>query len=209
MEERIQVEEQVKKYQEFVEKNYKQELAEIIRKGENKIIISYSKLMKFDHELADLMLDEPEDLIKAFEIAIEQFDLGEDIKNFKIRLIDLPKTQNLNINEIRSEHLNKLFVIEGTVRQKSEVRPQATSAKFECPQCGNTMSVLQVEESFRQPTKCGCGRKGNFRLISKELVDAQGLVLEESPENLEGGDQQHRIKVILKEIGRASCRERV
>jgi replicative DNA helicase Mcm len=91
------------------------------------------------------------------------------------------------------------MVIEGVVRQKSDVRPQVTSSKFECPSCGNIISVLQLDSKFKEPTRCGCGRKGKFRLLSKEMVDAQGLVLEEAPEDLEGGEQPKRMNVFLKE----------
>ena len=102
------------------------------------------------------------------------------------------------IRNIRSKHINKFVHVEGIVRQKSDVRPQVTAAKFECPVCGNVINVLQLNGSFKEPSKCGCGRKGKFTLLSKELVDAQGIVLEEVPENLEGGEQPKRMSIFLK-----------
>ena len=36
-------------------------------------------------------------------------------------------------------------------------------------------------------------------MLSKELVDAQGIVLEEVPESLEGGEQPKRINIFLKD----------
>jgi replicative DNA helicase Mcm len=195
----MNVEEQVKRFVDFIDKNYKAELAEKVRVGETSLEVDFSKLIQFDPDISDMILESPQDLIKAMEIAVEQFDFGKDVKNFRIRLSNLSKSQTIDINEIRSEHLNKLFVIEGIVRQKSDVRPQVTSAVFECPQCGNNISVLQLESVFREPSKCGCGRKGKFRLITKEMVDAQGLVLEESPENLKGGMQPKRMNVFLKD----------
>jgi len=89
-------------------------------------------------------------------------------------------------------------MVAGVVRQKSDVRPQVTTAKFECPSCGNVISVLQLDTSFKEPSRCGCGRKGRFRELDKELVDAQNIVLEEAPEDLEGGEQPKRINVFLK-----------
>ncbi len=195
----MNVEDQVKRFQNFLEKNYKAQLAEKARKGERFLEVDFPALTKFDPEIAELILEEPEDLIKAFELAIEQFDIDKDVGNIKVRLTNLPESQKININEIRSKHINKLFMIEGIVRQKSDVRPQVTSAKFECPQCGNIISVLQLDNVFKEPTKCGCGRKGKFRLISKELVDAQGITLEESPEALESQGQPKRMNVLLKD----------
>ncbi|MCH7649445.1 MAG: hypothetical protein IIA83_12680, partial [Thaumarchaeota archaeon] len=57
--------------------------------------------------------------------------------------------------------------------------------------------VLQIEKTFRDPSRCSCGRKGQFKLLSKEMVDAQRLVLEESPDMLDGGEQPRRMAVFF------------
>jgi len=191
--------EQIKKFKEFIENIYKASLLKKVRKGEKFLVIDFSELMKFSHELADELLENPEEVIKAGEIALQDFDLPEGMKSFRIRFKKLPETQKIMIRNIRSSHIGKFLVMEGVVRQKSDVRPQVTAARFECPNCGNIINVLQLDTQFKEPTRCGCGRKGKFRLLSKELVDAQGLVLEEAPENLEGGEQPKRMNVFLKD----------
>src|SRR3989338_252037 len=195
----MDAEEQIKKLGEFLEANYHSKLLEHIRKCENFLIVDFTELSKFDPDLSLELLENPEEVIKAAELSIEQFDLGERAKGFKIRFNNLPKDQSIMIRDIRSKHIGKLFSIEGIVRQKSDVRPQVTAAKFECPSCGNIIGILQLDASFKEPTRCGCGRKGKFHLLNKELVDAQGLVLEESPESLEGGEQPKRMSVLLKD----------
>jgi replicative DNA helicase Mcm len=195
----MDVAEQIKKYHEFIEREYINEVLENIRKGENKLIISFLKLIEFDPELGNDLLEKPEEGISAAELAIKEFDLPAETRNFKVRLTELPPTQKIFIKDIRSKNLNKLYYMEGVVRQKSDVRPQVTTAKFECPSCGNILSVLQLETKFKEPNRCGCGRKGKFRLLSKDLIDAQRLVLEEAPEDLEGGEQPKRIGILLKD----------
>ena len=148
--------------------------------------------------MANELLENPEDTIKAAEISLQQFDL-EEINGAKVRFSNLPKNQRIMVRNIRSKHIGKLMEVEGIVRQKSDVRPQVTAARFECPVCGNIINVLQLNGSFREPSKCGCGRKGKFTLMSKELVDAQGIVLEETPESLEGGEQPKRANIFLKD----------
>jgi replicative DNA helicase Mcm len=165
-------------------------------KGDKSISINFSELSKFNLDLAQDMIENPEDSIRAAEISIEQF--GFNSKDFKVRVKNLPKTQQETIRNIRSIHLNKFIQVTGIIRQKSDVRPQVTSARFECPSCGNTLTVLQFDTKFREPTKCGCGRKGKFKLISKEMIDAQKIVLEESPEELEGSEQPKRLDIFLK-----------
>jgi len=191
--------EQIKKFYDFLEKNYHNKLLETVRKGKNFFVIDFQELSKFDPELAEELLEQPEETIKAAEIAVEQFEFPRPIKRFRIRLTNIPEDQQVAIRHIRSNHIDKLLVLKGIVRQSSDVRPQMVSAKFECPSCGNTISILQLGQKFKEPTRCSCGRKGKFRLLSKELVDSQRLVVEEAPESLDGGEQPKRISVFLRE----------
>jgi len=189
---------QIRLFQEFFTLEYTDEIMETFQKGQTFITVDFSRLSMFSPELAEHLLEEPEEVLKAAEISMEHFDIPESIKTVKVRFYNLPEIQKIMVRDIRSKHLNKMFYTIGVVRQKSDVRPQVTSARFECPRCGAVTSVLQLEEKFRDPSKCtGCGYKGKFRLLSKELVDAQGLVLEEAPEELEGGEQPKRMNVFL------------
>mgnify|MGYP001604524171 FL=1 len=194
----LNVTEQIKRFQDFIDSNYYNSLLENVRKGNRFLLVDFAELSKYDPDLATELLDSPEETIKAIEKAIEQFDV-EGLANFRMRFHNLPKNQHLMIRDVRSRHLNKLFFVEGVIRRKSDVRPQVTSARFECPVCGNIMNILQLEGTFREPTKCGCGRKGKFVMLDKELVDAQGIVIEEAHENIEGGEQPKRINVLLKD----------
>jgi replicative DNA helicase Mcm len=116
-----------------------------------------------------------------------------------LRFSSLPKTVEVRIRDVRARHLDKLLGVEGIVRQASDVRPQVVNAKFECPNCGAILSVLQLDNKFHEPQRCSCTWRGQFRLISKEMVDVQRLVIEEAPDMLEGGEQPKKINVFLKE----------
>ncbi len=175
---------------------HKKSLGESLRKEQNVIYLDFIGLTEFSNKLADEIIINPEDTLRILEQAIEQSGLIEDAR---VRLINLPKIQDIKIRNIRSKHLNELVVIEGIIRQASDVRPQVVNAKFECPSCGTILSVLQMEKKFREPSRCSCGRRGGFKLISKEMVDTQRLVVEESPESLTGGEQPKRINVFVKE----------
>ncbi len=188
----------IQKFQEFFERNYEPDLLEAVRKGQNYFYIDFMKLSKFDPELSELLLEEPEEVLKAAEMSLDGFDLPNRPDTITIRVMHLPKSQKVMIRHLRSKHLGQLIMIEGIVRQKSDVRPQVTSSRFECPSCGNIIPVLQIDTKFIEPSRCGCGRKGKFKMISKELMDVQSLTLEEVPEDLEGGAQPKRMKIFLK-----------
>jgi len=194
----LEVSEQINLFYKLIETEYYKELIKQVSKGLKFLKIDFNALSKFSPELAEMLLEEPEEVIKAAELAIGSFDIEGDTKNFKIRFFNLPESQKIQIRNIRSQHIGKLLEIQGLIRQKSDVRPQVTSARFECPSCGNIINVLQLDSAFREPSRCSCGRRGKFKLISKELVDAQKIVLEEAPEDLEGGEQPKRLSVFLK-----------
>ena len=195
----MEVDEQIKVFRDFIEQNYYPELLEAVRKGNNFLVLDFSLLIKFNTEICEEILETPEELLKAAELAIKDFDLPKKITKFAVRLKNLPESQKVLVSEIRSKHLNKIIWMEGIVRQKSDVRPHVTAAKFECPSCGNILNVLQADKKYREPSRCSCGRKGKFKEISKELVDGQGLVLEESPDDLDSSAQPKRINVFLKD----------
>ncbi len=194
----IEAAEQIKRFQDFLDSYYHSKILDNLRKDHKFIIVDFAELSKFDIDLANILLEDPEEVIKAAELAVAQFDL-ENAGNFRVRFTNLPKNQKVMIRNIRSAHIGKFVSVEGIVRQKSDVRPQVTAARFECPVCGNVINVLQLDGNFKEPSKCGCGRKGKFTLLSKELVDAQGIVLEEVTESLEGSEQPKRINILLKD----------
>ncbi len=175
---------------------YKKELGESFRKAEGVICLSFPQIAEFSPLLSESILETPEQIIALMENALEESGL---VKKPRIRFTEIPKTCNLKVREIRAKNLDQLIWIEGIVRQASDVRPQVVNAKFECPNCGAILSVLQIDKKFREPSRCTCGWKSAFKLLSKEMVDTQRLVIEESPDSLEGGEQPRRINVFLKE----------
>lgn len=175
---------------------YKKELGASLRKANNVIYIDFLKLTEFSNLLSEEIMINPEETLSLIEVAIEESGL---VTNARVRLANLPKSQEIKVRNIRSKNLDEMIVVEGIIRQSSDVRPQVVNAKFECPSCGTLISVLQIEKKFREPSRCSCGRKGSFKLVSKEMVDTQRLIVEEAPESLSGGEQPKRINVFVKE----------
>ena len=185
---------QIKRFQDFIEDNYYDFLLENVRKGNKFLLINFSELSKYDPDLATGLLDSPEETIKAIEKAVEQFDF-EGFTNFRVRFYNLPRSQHVMIRDIRSDHINTFCIIEGMIRQKSDVLSQTTSSRFECSSCGNILNILQLDDVYKEPNRCNCGHKGKFTILDECLVDVQHLSIEE--DNLEGSDHPRRIGVIL------------
>lgn len=188
--------EQIELFFDFIDSNLKSELLEVARKDDLSLKIDFGRLAQFNPGLADLILENPEDVIKAAELSFERFDIA---KTINARFFNLPKSAKMLIRDIRSKHIGKFMSIVGVVRQKTDVRPQVVEVRFECPSCGNIIPILQLgSQQLITPSKCSCGRKGKFKENSKALIDVQKIVLEEAAEDLDGGEQPKRFNVILK-----------
>ena len=141
--------------------------------------LSYKDLEKHSPDLAKRIFEFPEETLEALEVALDE--LVKDALA-RVRLIEIPDSKAIRIEDLRAKHLNKLILIDGYLVQASDVRPQVVTAKFECPKDGTIISVLQIEKKFREPTRCSCGYRGNFRLVSKDMVDAQRIIISQGRE---------------------------
>jgi DNA replicative helicase MCM subunit Mcm2 (Cdc46/Mcm family) len=119
-------------------------------------------------------------------------------ENHHIKIINLPKDNNVNIEDIRKEHIDKLICVDGRVASIGQVRPVCKSIKFECPSCGTVFSVFQDYKSgkIRSPSRCSCGRRGGFRELSRDEYNASFLQLEDLQEKTDNPHSQ-RIKAII------------
>ncbi len=86
---------------------------------------------------------------------------------------------------LKKEDIGKKVEIIGRIKEKKNPYLKVTSAKFECPSCGCVMSVIQTEEKFREPPRCSCGRRGGFKVISKEMQEVQDLIMLDKESNFE------------------------
>lgn len=198
----MELPDQIEKFREFFElhQEYMEQLLAQLRAGNAWFNVAFDDLARFSPELADILLERPEEVLKAWQIAIEKMDLprsSEEMPRMNARVNRLRET--IRLSSLGPEHINRLVQVEAQVLTVSERRPQMTSARFECPSCGNVLHVLQADTKFREPSRCGCGRKGKFKMLSKELVPACSLLLVQPLTELVGKKvRPSQLKVFLK-----------
>ena len=190
-------EEIIEKFSEFLNDSYKDVLLITASEGKQAIAIDFSILDKNYPDLANQLLDYPKETLDAMEEAITQFDLGTETK-LKVRFFNLPECRNIRIRNIRSKHIGKMIVVDGIVKRASEVRPEVSEAIFQCPVCGNKISIIQTENFIRTPVRCECGNKRGFKLVGKKLYDARWIVVEE-PFEITTGERPSELMIYLKE----------
>lgn len=193
---RINSEEFMTEAKEFFETE-KKVIGKVVKAGEKVVKVDFQEFSAHSPNLAEMLIERPEETINLLEESLEELEWAP--KKAKIRLTSISPSQETLIRMIRSKHLGNMIGIEGIVRQASEVRPLVTNAKFSCPSCETIISVLQIDKKFKEPSRCSCGRRGGFKMLTKDMVDAQVLTVEEASDNLSGGEQPKRMTILVKE----------
>lgn len=158
----------------------------------NSPIIDISKLSQFNSKLSDLLIDDFECNKAAVEIALERLDLDPN----KLTIINLPKSDNYNINQLGSAQIDNLVTITCEIRSRDISKIKIQSAKFECPSCGNILPVKMFED-FTPPTRCGCGRKGKFIMQKANIEDCLRFTVADLPDNLIPADAIEELDCIV------------
>ena len=197
----------VAKWEEFLRSRYWDDLLELADSypDERSLVVQFPDLDKFDPEFAEELLESPEQVLEAAQAALLDLDLPMDVymDRAHVRIAGLPR--HYKTRELRSDHIGKLLAIEGLVRTATEVRPKIVSAAFQCQRCGFTFFKEQTGNKFEdQNLKCqnqACDRGGPFKLVlaQSKFVDAQKIRVQESPEDLRGGEQPQTLDVELED----------
>ncbi|MBS1263112.1 MAG: Minichromosome maintenance protein MCM [Methanonatronarchaeales archaeon] len=188
-------------WEEFLDLYAREDLLELTVKSGN-LEVEYSDVERFSGELADELTSNPDRVLGAARSGLKEVDLPVEIDDseVEIRIVGLPDEDTFLARELRSEHIGHLIAVEGLTRKVTEVRPKIMVAAFECQRCGEVQRVEQDEADFSEPYMCrGCERRGPFEVLHDEsgFVDSQKIQIQESPEELSGGEQPQSIDIYV------------
>ncbi len=191
----------VAKFEEFFSTKYKDTVFEALEKypDERSVVVNYSELEMFDPDLADLLIEKPEEVIKASQKAIKNIDpLGKNAE-LNIRFENI--RNNIQLRLLRSKYIGKFVAVDGIVRKTDEIRPRIVNALFECRSCQRLQEVPQTSNMISEPALCQeCGGR-SFKLLQEEseFMDTQTTKLQEPLENLSGGEEPKQILVVMED----------
>ena len=192
----------IAKFEEFFATSYKDDVFEILETypDEKSLTVDYQSLEIFDPDLADLLIEKPEEVIEAAQIAIKNIDPLVKDAEINIRFENL--TNIIPLKTLLSKYIGKFVAADGIVRKTDEIRPRIETGVFECRGC---MRLHEVEQSsgnhIIEPSLCSeCGGR-SFRLLQEEskYIDTQTARMQEPLENLSGGTEPKQMLMILED----------
>ncbi len=192
----------IAKFEEFFATSYKDDVFKILEKypDERSLNVDYLALEMFDPDLADLLIDKPEEVIDAAQIAIKNIDPLVKDADINIRFENL--TNIIPLKDLLSKYIGTFVAADGIVRKTDEIRPRIETGVFECRGCMRLHEVEQTSASrIIEPSLCSeCGGR-SFRLLQEEskYIDTQTARMQEPLENLSGGTEPKQMLMILED----------
>ncbi|MEX2720147.1 MAG: LAGLIDADG family homing endonuclease [Candidatus Wukongarchaeota archaeon] len=197
-------------FKEFEDENGNKRYFEAIKRlsleDKRSLEIDLMDLMTYDSELADQLLENPDNYIPYAKAAIKELVKIEDpshaerVKEFHARFFN--STERVNLRALRAIHLGKLISIDGILTRVTIVKPLLIEGVFKCGFCGEEVYIEQERGRFTKPSKCPnptCLKSGTFKLLQEEskYIDWQKITLQERPEELPPGQIPRSIDATL------------
>jgi len=158
------------------------------------LVVNFEDLTKHAVEVADKLLESPEEYIELFNEVVKDFDLPETIVQFK----KLPNNTNERIRNLRVRHLGKFMTVDGLVKLASDVKPRIYETVHECQECGNKFEQEQRGGALIKPFVCpNCGRRDGLKQTDKKMFDSRWITLGE-PFEITTGEKPGELRVFLR-----------
>lgn len=190
------------KFEEFFATSYKDDVFKILEKypDERSLTVNYQSLEMFDPDLADLLIEKPEEVIASAQIAIKNIDPLVKDAEINIRFENL--TNVIPLKTLLSKYIGTFVSADGIVRKTDEIRPRIETGIFECRGCMRLHEVEQTSGNrIIEPSLCSeCGGR-SFRLLQEEskYIDTQTARMQEPLENLSGGTEPKQMLMVLED----------
>jgi replicative DNA helicase Mcm len=144
------------------------------------IKIDITDILETDHEEFEEIEQKPEEFMVRLKLSyLDKIAPEKPQQPTNFVLTNLPKLLTKEIIKLSTEDNKKLRFFDGIIKKASETIKITTSRMFECPSCGVTISVRQLNNETTMPSKCSCGRKGFFKEINKEIRILQIFEIED------------------------------
>ncbi|XP_059613524.1 DNA replication licensing factor MCM4 [Phlebotomus argentipes] len=178
---------------------YMQKLEEIHTLEEPFLNVNCAHLKAFDEQLYRQLICYPQEVIPAFDMAInemffERFPAAVLEHQIQVRPFNADKTRNMRA--LNPEDIDQLITVHGMVIRVSNIIPEMREAFFRCLVCSFTTSVEIDRGRIAEPNLCSnCNTNHCFQIIHNrsQYTDKQLVKLQESPDDMAAGQTPHNL----------------
>ena len=190
------------KFEEFFSSKYKNKVLKILEKypDEKSLVIDFMELKMFDPNLADLLIEKPDDVLQTSEKAIKNIDSLLKNVDLNIRIKNL--TNSIPLKNLNARYIGKFISVDVFISSIDNPELKLDIGVFECKGCMRLHEVQQgTTNVIVEPSLCTeCGGR-SFRLLQEEskYIDTQTARIQEPLENLSGGTEPKQMLITLED----------
>ena len=192
-------------FNDFFTLAYKQKIDELllIYPTHKSINVDYHDLEKFDADLADELVKEPDIVIAAAEQSIKQLNMvlpsGSGPFEPHVRFFNLPNGE-MQIEQLSSKEIGELVAFKGVVTKRADVMHRVKLAVYICELCDDELRLV-VTKNFVPPKKCPSCKKFALKQMEEEskFVDIQRAEVQELLERVRGGAPTARMELLMED----------
>ena len=173
---------------------YRGKISQLISSEGKSLVVDFGDLLKYNNDLANRVLLEPDSSLGSFKIAAFETMRSENAlyadrvkRELTVRLRGLPDL--VPLRKVDTSHIDHMIAVSGMVVRTSELRPMMTEGAWVCPS-GHLTYQEQDDLALKKPPKCElCGEVRNFELDRRHsrFIDFQVVRVQELPEELPPG----------------------
>jgi replicative DNA helicase Mcm len=173
---------------------YRDKISQLISSEGKSLVVDFGDLLRYNNDLANRVLLEPDSSLASFKIAAFETMRSENAlyadrvkRELTVRLRAL--SDLVPLRKVDTSYIDKMIAVSGMVVRTSELRPLMTEGAWVCPS-GHLTYQDQEDLPLKRPPKCElCGEIRNFELDRKHsrFVDFQIVRVQELPEELPPG----------------------
>ncbi|MEM4348636.1 MAG: minichromosome maintenance protein MCM [Candidatus Anstonellaceae archaeon] len=198
----------VEKFEEFYSVAMKEKISKLVAEYplQKSLIVDYYELERFDKNLADLLIKQPDNIISAAEQALinsqaVSFKAAHPEQEFEphVRFFNLPSS-NLLIQDISSRQIKELICVKGTITRRTQVKHKVKVAVYICQVC-DAKTKIPLTKNTTVPQVCDSCKRRALKLEEDEsyFVDIQWAQAQELLERLKGGATPAQISLLLED----------
>jgi DNA replication licensing factor MCM3 len=190
---------------------YNEKIKEMIRKGQNRLIVNINDLRRKLPKRTASLLNEAIDEVIAFQRALREFVSSADavyVKQFEEFYVGFEGSfgsKHVTPRTLTASYLGNLVCVEGIVTKSSLVRPKVVKSVHYCPATKKTVerrySDLTTLSAFPStsayPTKDDAGNPLETEYGTSVYRDHQTLSIQEMPEKAPAGQLPRSVDIIL------------
>ena len=173
---------------------YRGKISQLISSEGKSLVVDFGDLLRYNSDLANRVLLEPDSSLASFRIAAFETMRSENAlyadrvkRELTVRLRGL--TDLVPLRKVDTSYIDRMLAVSGMVVRTSELRPLMTEAAWACPS-GHLTYQEQDDLALKRPPKCElCGEARNFELDKRHsrFIDFQVVRVQELPEELPPG----------------------